>query len=116
MPTPWPKPRPRTMRSLASATTAVAENAATAQASARMLEVMSSTLAAAEAEVVAAVPHDLYVGGEWRPSSSGDTLPVEDPATEEVLCDVADATVDDAKAALDAAVAAAADWRATAPR
>lgn len=31
---------------------------------------------------------DLFVGGEWRPSESGDRLPVIDPATEEVIVEV----------------------------
>jgi len=41
---------------------------------------------------------------------------VEDPSTGETLASVADATVADDKAALDAAVAAQADWTATPPR
>ena len=77
---------------------------------------MSTTLESAEAAVISGVPHDLYIGGQWRPASGGGTLPVEDPATEQTLCDVADATVADGRAALDAAVAASASWRATAPR
>ncbi|HTW12403.1 MAG TPA: NAD-dependent succinate-semialdehyde dehydrogenase, partial [Solirubrobacteraceae bacterium] len=44
------------------------------------------------------------------------TLSVEDPATGEALCDVADASTDDAKAALTAAVEAGPDWAAHAPR
>ena len=38
-----------------------------------------------------------------------------DPATEEPLCEVADATPEDGKAALDAAVAVQAEWGSTAP-
>ena len=56
-----------------------------------------------EQAVVEQVPKQLYIGGEWRDGAKG-TLPVEDPSTGEALCDVADASVDDAKAALDAAV------------
>ncbi|HEY5318121.1 MAG TPA: NAD-dependent succinate-semialdehyde dehydrogenase, partial [Solirubrobacteraceae bacterium] len=44
------------------------------------------------------------------------TLPVEDPATGETLCEVADASVEDAKAALDAAVEAGPEFAATPPR
>ena len=65
--------------------------------------------------VVDAAPKQLFIGGEWRDASKGETLAVEDPATGETLCEVADATPDDATAALDAAVAAQADWAATPP-
>ena len=63
----------------------------------------------------------LLIGGEWRDASGGETFAVEDPSTGETLCEVADATPDDARAALDAAVAAQAEWarerrRTTAPR
>ncbi|HEY1119876.1 MAG TPA: aldehyde dehydrogenase family protein, partial [Acidimicrobiales bacterium] len=58
----------------------------------------------------------LYVGGEWRPGSEGGRIEVLDPADGSVLTDVADGTLDDARAALDAAVAAQAGWAATAPR
>ena len=58
----------------------------------------------------------LFIGGEWRPASGGGRFDVIDPADGSVLADVADGTVDDAIAALDAAVAAQPDWAATAPR
>jgi succinate-semialdehyde dehydrogenase/glutarate-semialdehyde dehydrogenase len=74
------------------------------------------TIASREQEVVEGVPKDLFVGGEWRPASGGKTLPVEDPATGETLCAVADATPEDAMAALDAACAAQTEWAAHAPR
>src|SRR5688572_14053130 len=77
---------------------------------------MATTLASAEAAVVDGVPHDLFIGGEWRPASGGGTLPVEDPATGDTLCEVADATVDDAKAALGAAHDAFQTWRDHPPR
>ena len=77
---------------------------------------MATTLAAAEAAVVDGVPHDLYVGGTWRPASGGATLVVEDPSTGEPLCEVADATVEDAEAALAAAHDAFADFRHVPPR
>jgi succinate-semialdehyde dehydrogenase/glutarate-semialdehyde dehydrogenase len=73
-------------------------------------------IATSEQTVVDAVPKELYIGGEWREASGGRTLEVEDPATEESLCEVADATVDDAFAALQAAVDAQAEWGATPPR
>ena len=43
-------------------------------------------------------------------------MPVEDPATGETLVEVADATPDDAKAALDAAAEAQEEWQRTPPR
>ena len=58
----------------------------------------------------------LYVGGTWRPAGAGGRIDVLDPADGSVLTDVADGTLDDARAALDAAVAAQDDWAATAPR
>ncbi|RHW26522.1 NAD-dependent succinate-semialdehyde dehydrogenase [Nocardioides immobilis] len=58
----------------------------------------------------------LFIGGEWRPASGGGRFDVIDPADGSVLTDVADGTVDDAMAALDAAVDAQQEWAATAPR
>jgi succinate-semialdehyde dehydrogenase / glutarate-semialdehyde dehydrogenase len=72
-------------------------------------------IASSEQTVVDAVPHQLYIGGEWRDGAAG-TLPVEDPATGETLCEVADATPQDADAALQAATDAFADFRNMAPR
>ncbi|HEX2071731.1 MAG TPA: NAD-dependent succinate-semialdehyde dehydrogenase [Thermoleophilaceae bacterium] len=73
-------------------------------------------IASREQEVVERVPKGLYVGGEWRAAGGGATLEVEDPATGEVLCEVADATPEDARAALDAACAAQGEWAAHPPR
>jgi succinate-semialdehyde dehydrogenase/glutarate-semialdehyde dehydrogenase len=67
-----------------------------------------------ENEVLEAVNTGLFIGGEWRDAAA--TLAVEDPSTGETIAEVADATPDDAIAALDAAVEASADWAATAPR
>jgi succinate-semialdehyde dehydrogenase/glutarate-semialdehyde dehydrogenase len=77
---------------------------------------MSTISSSQEQDVVAKVPKGLFVGGEWRDASGGRTLAVEDPSTGEALCEVADATPEDAMAALDAACEAQADWAATAPR
>src|SRR5690606_20894161 len=52
-----------------------------------------SALTGHEAEVVGAVPTELWIGGEWRPASEGGTHDVEDPSTGEVIASVADATV-----------------------
>src|SRR6188472_1846157 len=48
----------------------------------------------------------LLINGEWRDSSSGATMPVVNPATEEVIAEVASATRDDVDAAVAAARAA----------
>jgi succinate-semialdehyde dehydrogenase/glutarate-semialdehyde dehydrogenase len=69
-----------------------------------------------EQKALDGVARQLLIGGRWRASSSGRTFPVEDPATAEVLVEVADADADDASAALDACVAAQPSWAATAPR
>src|SRR5690349_10769924 len=74
------------------------------------------SVASNEQAVLDATPKGLFVGGEWRAASGGATLVVEDPATGETLCEVADATPDDARAALDAACAAQAEWAAHPPR
>jgi succinate-semialdehyde dehydrogenase / glutarate-semialdehyde dehydrogenase len=72
-------------------------------------------IATSEQSIVDSVPHQLYIGGEWRDGAAG-TLPVEDPATGETLCEVADATPEDAGAALQAAHDAFKDFRNMAPR
>ncbi|WP_299053478.1 NAD-dependent succinate-semialdehyde dehydrogenase [uncultured Nocardioides sp.] len=58
----------------------------------------------------------LLIGGDWRDASGGGTFEVLDPADESLLATVADASVDDSVAALDAAVAAQHDWARTPPR
>lgn len=63
-----------------------------------------------------AVPTDLLIGDGWRPAASGKRIDILNPSTEEVLSSVADASVEEAIAAVDAAAAAAAEWAATAPR
>lgn len=62
------------------------------------------------------LPLDLWVGGVSRPASDGGRFDVLDPATGEVLTSVANGTVEDAMACVDAADAAAKSWAATAPR
>jgi succinate-semialdehyde dehydrogenase/glutarate-semialdehyde dehydrogenase len=58
----------------------------------------------------------LFIGGTWRAAEGGARFDVIDPADGSVLTDVADGSVADGVAALDAAVAAQAGWAATAPR
>ncbi|MGN6751003.1 MAG: NAD-dependent succinate-semialdehyde dehydrogenase [Intrasporangium sp.] len=69
-----------------------------------------------EQSVIESVPKSLLIGGEWREAEGSGKLAVDDPATGNVLTHVADATPADGRAALDAAVAAQADWAATPPR
>jgi succinate-semialdehyde dehydrogenase / glutarate-semialdehyde dehydrogenase len=66
--------------------------------------------------LLANVPTDLWIGGKWRKSSDGGRFDVIDPATENKVASVASATVEDAKAAVDAASAAFPGWAAKKPR
>jgi succinate-semialdehyde dehydrogenase/glutarate-semialdehyde dehydrogenase len=68
-----------------------------------------------ESAVLEKVPKQLLVAGDWVDGSEG-TLPVEDPATQETLTEVADASPDDAVKALDAAVDTQKEWQQTPPR
>jgi succinate-semialdehyde dehydrogenase / glutarate-semialdehyde dehydrogenase len=67
-----------------------------------------------EESVVDSVPTGLYIGGEWRDAEA--TLPVEDPSTGEVIAQVADATPEDAQAAIDAAAGMREEFAAMPPR
>jgi succinate-semialdehyde dehydrogenase/glutarate-semialdehyde dehydrogenase len=69
-----------------------------------------------ETDLIEAVPGSLFIGGEWTAAQAGKTLDVFDPSTGELLKSIADASPDDGILALDAAVAAADAWAATAPR
>ena len=62
------------------------------------------------------VPKQLFIGGTWVDAADGATMPVDNPATGEVVCHVADAGAKDAQLAVDAAVRVQEDWAATAPR
>jgi succinate-semialdehyde dehydrogenase / glutarate-semialdehyde dehydrogenase len=66
--------------------------------------------------LLADVPTDLWIGGKWRKASDQGRFDVIDPATERKIASVASATVDDAKAAVDAAGDAFAGWAARKPR
>jgi succinate-semialdehyde dehydrogenase/glutarate-semialdehyde dehydrogenase len=69
-----------------------------------------------ETAAIEVVHPQLFIGGSWRDASDASTFPVHDPSTGDTLVEVANATVDDGTAALDAAVAAQPDWAATPPR
>ncbi len=68
------------------------------------------------AELLAAVPTGMLIGGEWLPSSEGRLIDVLDPATGAVLAQVADGSVDDGLRAVEAAAKALPAWSATPPR
>ena len=59
---------------------------------------------------------DLWIGGKAVPASDGGRFDVLDPSTGQILTTVADGSVEDALAAVDAAEGAAAAWAATSPR
>ena len=66
--------------------------------------------------LLANVPTDLWIGGKWRKASDGARFDVIDPATENKIASVASASVEDAKAAIDAAQGAFEAWAAKKPR
>ena len=69
-----------------------------------------------ESELLASVPTGLLINGEWRAAEGGKTVAVNDPATGEVIREIADASVDDGVAAMDAAAEAFPSWAATPAR
>ncbi|MGE5763666.1 MAG: NAD-dependent succinate-semialdehyde dehydrogenase [Mycobacterium leprae] len=69
-----------------------------------------------ERAVVDRVAKQLHIGGTWRDAAPARTLTVEDPATGEVLCAVADASPEDGLDALAAATGAQERWAAHPPR
>ena len=69
-----------------------------------------------EFEVLSDAPKELFIAGQWRGAESGARLEVEDPATGQVLCEIADGGEADAMAALGAAHDAQAAWGVHPPR
>ncbi|WP_394278669.1 NAD-dependent succinate-semialdehyde dehydrogenase [Microbacterium sp.] len=69
-----------------------------------------------EQELLGRVPTQLFIGGQWTDAEGSRTLVVRDPATGDVIREIADASPADGIRALDAAVAAQEAWAATAPR
>ncbi|MFP1628682.1 aldehyde dehydrogenase family protein [Streptomyces sp. 5K101] len=60
--------------------------------------------------------HDgMYIGGQWRPAATTDTIAVIDPASEQVIAHVPAGTAEDVDAAVRAARAAFPAWAATPP-
>lgn len=66
--------------------------------------------------MIPAAPTDLFIDGAWRAASDGQTFPVENPATQQVIAKVADASIEDGKAAAAAAATALPAWSRRAPR
>jgi acyl-CoA reductase-like NAD-dependent aldehyde dehydrogenase len=60
---------------------------------------------------VAITQYKNYVGGEWVESSSGETMPVLNPATGETIAEVPRGTEEDVSRAIAAARKALPDWR-----
>lgn len=73
-----------------------------------------TSLTQAERAAIDSVPAGLFIDGQWRPGAA--TMPVTDPATGEILGEVADAGPEEALAALTAAATAQAEWARTPPR
>jgi succinate-semialdehyde dehydrogenase/glutarate-semialdehyde dehydrogenase len=64
----------------------------------------------------AALQTGLFIDGAWRQAASGATFAVENPATNEVIAQVADGGPEDAQAAIEAAGRAQASWGKSTPR
>ena len=69
-----------------------------------------------ETRVIKGVEKRLFIDGKWVDASDGRTFDVVDPSTGKTLCAVADASQEDGKAALNAAVAAQPEFAAMPPR
>ena len=61
-------------------------------------------------------PSELFIDGKWRPAADGATFTVTDPATDDLIVEVANGAVEDGIAAVEAAHEAGPAWSATAPR
>src|SRR3979411_578951 len=66
--------------------------------------------------LLANVPTDLGIRGKWRKASDGARFDVIDPAPENNITSAASASIDDARAAVDAASAAFEGWSGRKPR
>ncbi|HVM23776.1 MAG TPA: gamma-aminobutyraldehyde dehydrogenase [Candidatus Limnocylindrales bacterium] len=58
----------------------------------------------------------LFINGDWVDAASGETTDIINPATEEVIAQVPQATAEDADRAVDAAAAAFESWSLTPPK
>ncbi len=55
--------------------------------------------------------YELFIGGEWRKSTSGETIDVVSPSTEELVAKVQNGTAEEAIEALEVADKAFKDWK-----
>jgi succinate-semialdehyde dehydrogenase/glutarate-semialdehyde dehydrogenase len=62
------------------------------------------------------IRRDNFINGKWVAAASGRRFPVTDPATDNLIVEVADSGPSDARAAADAAAAALPAWRAALPK
>ena len=60
--------------------------------------------------------NDLFIGGDWLPGRRSERIEVVNPSDESVITTVADASVEDAVTAVDAAAGALPTWSAVPPR
>src|SRR5690625_270333 len=76
----------------------------------------TSTSNSRAADLIASLPTDLFIGGQWRAASENQRFGVDNPAMGGELITVADASIGDGDAALSAAVTAQETWGDTPPR
>ena len=76
---------------------------------------MNSVPTSETGALLADAPKQLLIGGEWLPASHGAVMDVEDPATAEIVGEVADAAPADGERALSAAWQAQRAWASTPP-
>lgn len=67
-------------------------------------------------KLIKSISTDLYINGQWQPSSDGACFDVYDPATEQAIASVSSATAEDALAAVEAAHNAGPAWAARSTR
>ncbi|WP_428149677.1 NAD-dependent succinate-semialdehyde dehydrogenase [Brevundimonas sp.] len=77
---------------------------------------VSEALMSEVGAIVRDVPRQLLIGGAWREAASGARFAVLDPATGRSVADVADGGPQEAILAMEACVAAQADWSRTPAR
>ena len=69
-----------------------------------------------EEQAAALIRADNFIDGQWLPAQSGRRFAVTNPATGELIVEVADSGASDARAATDAAARALPEWRARLPK
>jgi len=68
------------------------------------------------ARALAIAPTEVFINGTWREPRGGGRFDVVNPATENVIAQVADADAEDGLAALESAAVVQESWARTAPR